>query len=144
MQGFQVKFEPLFDGLLRLSALNVLTAVALMAAILLVTSEAHATCGDYLSEHGMLSHFASHDSHEMGPLDGIPRHLPCHGPSCRRQAPVELPPSVPVISLDAQDRWVWVAHSGVPAVELSSLFADSDETMILPMIANRLDRPPRI
>ncbi len=73
----------------------------------------------------------------------FPDRRPCHGPSCQ-QSPLQLPPSTPFVSVDPQDRWGWMATIVVQAPEPTSFLAIATELVQFPMIAFRLDRPPKV
>ena len=76
------------------------------------------------------------------PVTGqIPKRTPCHGPFCQ-QGPVQHPLSTPVVSIEPQDRWGWMAAIAVATPERVSFLARRGESVTLPMIAFRLDRPP--
>lgn len=113
----------------------------------MAASQAHATCGDYLSHHG-LSH---HDEVAFGhsnmpggtePANETPRRKPCNGPSCHR-APLQSPAPVPVVTFPAQDRWVLLATGDLNRGDQKCFLVQIDEPVALPMIAFRLDRPPK-
>lgn len=116
----------------------ILCVFALTASLCFVASEASASCGDYLSHHGMILE----DSNGSAPLLEKPGRCPCHGASCR-QSPAQQPVPTPIVSLERQDRYVWTTGADVPAPSLSSSLALSDELVCVPMIAFRLDRPPK-
>ena len=136
-----------------------------MSSLLLVvgmflfsSSRAEATCGDYLS-HGSI-HSADHlmgrgefneekrtrlDDGLLGdsPLQQVPQRVPCHGPHCQ-QGPANLPLPTPVVSIEPVDRWGWMGTVSVPVLDRISFLAHLCEPVALPMIAFRLDRPPKI
>lgn len=106
-------------------------------------SKASATCGDYLSHHHVADERAASDpvgSDSEAPQ--IPHRLPCRGPSCQR-GPVELPLSTPIVSIEFQDHWVWFASLAIHAPQQISYLVHPAESVVLPRVAFRLDRPPK-
>jgi hypothetical protein len=69
--------------------------------------------------------------------------LPCNGPNCRR-GQGSLPPVVPVVVFEQQDRMNSVSTVFVTGPEESSVLSRLDVHVALPMIAFRLDRPPKV
>ena len=113
------------------------------------SSKANATCGDYLSHHHVLSQHHVVDERAVADPGGndsaapqIPHRLPCRGPSCQR-GPVELPLSTPIVSIEFQDHWVWFASLLIHAPQQASYRVHPVESVVLPRIAFRLDRPPK-
>ena len=155
MQRSHTSFEPLFNRRNRRLPLCVLTFVAVFGLFSLTPSRVEATCGDYLLHGQMMSHADMLD-HELAALDRgqsdakgvvpfnkVPHRKPCHGPSCQQQ-PLQNPLPTPVISVEPQDRWGWMADVLIPAPTLFSLMAHPSEPVVLPTIAYRLDRPPKV
>ncbi len=113
------------------------------------SSKANATCGDYLLHNHVLSQHHFVDERAVADSVGkdstgpqIPHRLPCRGPSCQR-GPVELPLSTPVVSIEFQDHWVWFARLLIHAPQQASYRVHPVESVVLPRIAFRLDRPPK-
>lgn len=131
----------------RRSRVFVWIALFALGIVAFGTSKAEATCGDYLSHHGYASHrgMVDHQRSLPGehPMEGHPARTPCHGPSCQ-QGPMQAPLSPPVISLETQDRWGWMASVVIPVLDPDSFLSQFNESSALPMIAYRLDRPPKV
>lgn len=143
LPSFHASTESTFVRPQRRLSLSVLTLAALCGFLTLSASKAQATCGDYLSPHAMADHATSPLNKTADSLPAMPLHKPCHGASCH-QAPAQAPPTAPSVSFEQQDRWGWVSNVNLtPILEVSAL-AQSSEPFMSPMIAFRLDRPPRI
>ena len=142
LPSFRTRFEQANSRHYRRLPLFVWTLVSVFGFMLLGASKAEATCGDYLAHHGMDqdSHFGMTD--DGHPAGTIPLRAPCHGPSCQR-GPVQIPLSTPVVSLEPQDRWGGIANVEVPMLDQTSFLTQFSEPVCLPMIAFRLDRPPK-
>jgi len=115
--------------------LTVSILVAAFGLVALSASTAEATCGDYLDHQGMADHDQSHMPNDQ-------HRTPCHGPTCQK-GPVHPPLPTPVVSVEPQDRWGWTANVVLPTLEQSSSLVHLCEPVVLPMIAFRLDRPPK-
>ena len=146
MQRFHNNYEPGEHRRNRRFQLVLLSLSAVFSLLIFDVSRADASCGDYLSHgresqgeamsHDELPTTANHSS------EHAPHRRPCHGPSCQ-QAPLQAPLSVPVVQVNPQDRWGWVASIVLLAPEYISSLAFSSEPANVPMIAFRLDRPPK-
>ena len=77
------------------------------------------------------------------PFSKPPKRQPCHGPHCQ-QRPLQNPLPSPVITVEPQDRWGWMADVMISAPTLIGLMAHPSEHVVLPTIAYRLDRPPKV
>ena len=155
MQRFHTSLELADDRRNRRLPLYVLSFVAVFLLSAITPTRVEATCGDYLSHGHMMSHAempgrdvemlagSPSDSTEAIPFSKVPRRKPCHGPSCQ-QRPLQNPLPVPVISIEPQDRWGWMADVMIPAPTPISLMAHLSEPVVLPTIAYRLDRPPKV
>lgn len=143
LPSFRASNEPMSVRPKRRLSLSVWTLAALCGFITLGASKVEATCGDYLSPHAMADQTTSPLSKTVDSLPGMPRHKPCHGASCG-QAPAQAPPAAPAVSFEQQDRWGWVATLSLSSVSESSFMAQCSEPFVSPMVAFRLDRPPRI
>ncbi len=113
-----------------------------MAIIAMTASRAEATCGDYLSHSAMVDHNAVSIPGDLRPMKEPLSRMPCHGPSCQK-APSHLPASTPVVSLETQDRWGWMALIVIAPVEQTNRLSRTNDLVSFPMIAFRLDRPPK-
>ena len=155
MQRFHTSFEPLINRQNRRLPLYVLPLFAVFGLFSLNPSRAQATCGDYLAHGQMMAH-SDMLTHDLGmkeqsrsegfdqfPFGKVPHRTPCHGPTCQ-QRPLQNPLPSPVISVEPQDRWGWMADVMIPAPTLVSLMAHLSEPVVLPTIAYRLDRPPKV
>lgn len=155
LQRFHASFEPLFHRRNRRLSLRVLSFIAVFGLFSLTSARVEATCGDYLLHGHMMSH-SDMLGHDLGAIDraqsnptGVvpfsrgPLRKPCHGPSCQ-QRPVQNPLPVPVITVEPQDRWGWMADVMIPAPTILSLMGHPSESVVLPAIAYRLDRPPKV
>ena len=114
---------------------------------LLGVSRAEATCGDYLS-HGQGRVHNGVPLHHKLVLGGsesedqTPARAPCHGPSCGK-APVQAPPTIPLVTAEQDDRCLWISTIGTLADGQASFFACPSDAIGLPSISARLDRPPK-
>ena len=154
LQRFHTSFEPLINRRNRRLLLCVLSLFAVFGLFSLSPSRVEATCGDYLAHGHMMAHsdMLGHDSGMMDrsqsnsndavPFGKVPYRKPCQGPSCQ-QRPLQNPLPSPVISVEPQDRWGWMADIMIPAPTLVSLMPHRSEPVVLPTIAYRLDRPPK-
>ena len=149
-------------------ALSLLVIAVVLGFLAIGGSPANATCGDYLSQHAIQSQHAMQSRQAMQ-TDGdhgvgrstvprgllnlvssrkilfgerLPLRIPCHGPSCQ-QGPVSLPLSTPIDSVETQDRWGWTAIVSIASLEQTSSLAPIEAPVALPMIAFRIDRPPK-
>ena len=163
MQRSHTSFEPRFNRRNRRLPLYVLSFVAVFGLFSLTANRVEATCGDYLLHGHMMSHSGMLDHHqdqdrdrEFGTMDRgqsdpigvvpfrkVPHRKPCHGPSCQKR-PLQNPLPAPVITVEPQDRWGWMADVMIPAPTILSLMAHPSEHVVLPTIAYRLDRPPKV
>ncbi len=155
MQRFHTNFEQPVNRRIRRLPLFVLAFFAVFGLYALTPSRVEATCGDYLSHGHMMSHsdMLGHDLSTMGrsqsenpegvPFSKVPKQKPCHGPYCQ-QRPIQNPLPSPVITAEPQDRWGWMADVMISAPTLVSLMAHPSEPVVLPTIAYRLDRPPKV
>lgn len=148
LQSLHTRFERTESRRSRRAPLYVLFLVAGLGFLASTATRAEATCGDYLAHHdqtnyGLITLPAGMQLTTQIPSTPIPNRLPCHGPSCRK-GPIELPLSTPVVSLETQDRWGWTACATLPALEQTSFLSRAIEPLCLPMIAFRLDRPPKV
>ena len=155
MQRSHTSFEPRFNRRNRRLPLYVLSFVAVFGLFSLTANRVEATCGDYLL-HGQVMSHSDMLEHDLGTMDRghsdpigvvpfskVPHRKPCHGPSCQ-QRPLQNPLPAPIISVEPQDRWGWMADVIIPAPTLFSLMAHPSEPVVLPTIAYRLDRPPKV
>ncbi len=132
-----------------------LSFVAVLGLFSVTATRVEATCGDYLLHGHMMSHsdMVDHDLGKMNrgesdptgsvPFSKAPHRKPCHGPSCQQRSH-QNPLPAPVITVEPQDRWGWMADIMIPAPTLLSLMAHPSESVVLPTIAYRLDRPPKV
>ena len=131
---------------IRLSRRNsaaLLPLFVFLAFLGLGSSKANATCGDYLSHHHVVDERSvDNPVGKDSAAPQVPHRLPCRGPSCQR-GPVELPLSTPIVSIEFQDHWVWFASLLIHTPQQASYMAHSVESVVLPRIAFRLDRPPK-
>jgi hypothetical protein len=145
LQQLRIHIEPVESRRIRRLPLFVWIPLLAVAVVVFSASRVEATCGDYLSHHGMAGRgMAGHDQTmpDGDPAEGLPYRTPCHGPSCQ-QAPLQAPVSPPVVSLETQERWGWMASVEFPTLDQSSFLTRINESLALPMIAYRLDRPPK-
>ena len=138
--------EPLSDRPIRRFRLSVLALAAVFGLFSFGASRVEASCGDYLrhrtaSHDGMTKHDHSSESHNRS-NQSRPDRRPCQGPTCQ-QAPVEAPVPPPITSVEPQDRWGWVTRFALAAPEPTSSLTVGPESVQLPLIAFRLDRPPK-
>ena len=134
-----------------------LTLAVGLVSLLLTASRVEATCGDYFAHGSAMGddHLMTFDrfSHlrvtkrvsDVHNTNGEPRphRLPCHGLSCQ-QAPMPLPVAPLVVSFEPKDWWVCTASVEDSSADQASFLLASSETLLLPMIAFRLDRPPKV
>jgi hypothetical protein len=77
--------------------------LAIIAAMVLGPSLAHASCGDYLVHRDAAPMTATHSTEQSDPATDAPEQ-PCHGPQCQRSQPeAPVAPSVP--SRPVEDFW---------------------------------------
>lgn len=146
LSRLHTKIEPAMNCRNRRFGRFVLLMSAAFGLITLSNSRADASCGDYL-KHGTALHdrlvqharlpMSNNESGERGPRRGR-----CHGPFCQ-QAPVQAPLQAPVVSVDSNDRWGWIASIVLPTPAPLSRLAVLSEPVKPSMIAFRLDRPPK-
>lgn len=120
-----------------------------IAALLTGNSSAEATCGDYL--HGQMS---NHDSAATGiaaayDLDPAKFQItadrsscPCKGIACKR-GPTKSPLPTSVIQFEHKDQWMEGALLKLTLNLQSPQYPRRSELFQPPMIAYRLDRPPK-
>ena len=140
MHRFSSRFEPVENRRMPRFVLSLWSFAAIIGFVALSPSKVEATCGDYLSHHGM-----AHDQIALPggePTENVPFRSPCHGPSCQ-QGPLHHPLSTPVVSAEPQDRWGWMAVVTVSIPERISFLAHLCESLALPMFTFRLERPPK-
>ena len=145
----RTRFELCQSRRIRRIALVFCSFVAVLGLLSFNPSCVEATCGDYLT-HGQ-DHSGLNTLNNLFESVQVDNRLPgknsdrrpCHGPSCQ-QGPLEHPFSTPVVSVEFQDRWWWTSNSAVQSPETASFLAPLSEPMVLPMVAYRLDRPPKI
>lgn len=123
----------------------VVTCGVVIAAFSLGASTAEATCGDYLTGD-MASHDGSHRDSSNAVEEKITTDqpaCPCRGLTCKR-APGKSPLPNSGFQLDQKDQGLAGLMINLPMLHQSSQFDRSTELVALPMIAFRLDRPPRV
>ena len=134
-----------------------LTLAVGLVSLALSASRAEATCGDYFAHGSAMGddHLMTFDrfSHlrvtkRVGAVHNTngepqPHRHPCRGLSCH-QAPMPLPVAPLVVSFESQDWWVCTASVEDSSADQASFLIASHETFLLPMIAFRLDRPPKV
>ena len=143
LRQVHARFEPSVqrpDRRLRVSMYFVLLNFAYFT--LAGGSRADASCGDYLGHHDMTVAVQSGDPLSPIHRGSIPPQLPCRGPHCR-QAPDHPPMPAPNVSFEVQDHWVWTRITQLRPLDATSFLAHLKDPTPLPMIAFRLDRPPR-
>lgn len=145
MPSFAVHSESIEGRQCRRFALNVWMVLAVAGAVLVMETESRATCGDYLTSHGKIGpRWEGSVEHSVPPISShgaIPHRSPCRGPSCQ-QGPMEAP-SPSVVSLQIQDEWISIVRFVDQRGALLGLLMSRDESLILPLIAFRLERPPK-
>ena len=147
MQNFDTSFERITHFRPRWVSLSVLRLVALLGFFALSASRVEAACGDYLSHQARFGHqwggFDQVERPERGePAESRSRGVPCRGRSCR-QGPMQLPLSLPLVTIEPQDRWGWTPSLVIPTSDRVSFLVQPAERVVLPKIAFRLDRPPK-
>ena len=146
MQKTLASYEQVAIRLFRRNSAGLLALVTFLTCLMLGPSKANATCGDYLahhSHHQVVDHWALENPVERDSITPqVPNRLPCRGPSCQR-GPVELPLSTPIVAVDLQDHWVWFESCLINAPQQFSYMFHANESVVLPRIAFRLDRPPK-
>lgn len=138
------------------NAVSLLAVAALLATLAIATSEARASCGDYVHVAGEMTSHASlaHDEHrpiglhqsqhraKPGPYSPAPLTPSCQGPNCRRQLP-RPDNSVPPVSSPNAPQWACC----LSAVERSDAgFADRARELSLHPLTGHwsdIERPPR-
>jgi hypothetical protein len=150
LQQLHTRFEPIQNRQARRLALVVCSFVAGLGLFSFNPSRVEATCGDYLAHGQNHAQFSLIEEGLIGPgmvddhpMGQVPRRVPCHGPTCQ-QAPIQHPLSIPIVNFESQDRWWWTASNSMSSPEQVSFLAPVSEPVVLPMIAFRLDRPPKI
>ena len=142
MQRLNTQFEQQGSRLARRCVVALFSG-AFLAFLSWGPRDASASCGDYLSHSHMMSHgVLPPGSGRAAPMDTSGHRRPCHGPSCQ-QSPMGLPFSTPSIPVETHDRWLLLVPAFEPATQELTSLARFDEPVTLPMIAFRLDRPPK-
>ncbi len=124
--------------------------LSVLLATFAMTQSTFASCGDYLHSRNT----ASSDSGLAGqknaaPVDMLfqnetqsPRHVPCHGPECKR-GPMPFAPVIPVrISTDHQERCFLELTGFRTRDELSSALVLEDALLPPNAPSRRIDYPP--
>ncbi len=147
MRQFHTSFEPIQNRRVRRWRFAVCSLVAVIGLFSINPTRATAACGDYLSHGshqnslGLVGHLKSDaDDHPL--TSQVPKRTPCNGPFCQ-QGPIQHPLSAPVVSIQPHDRWGWIAAVAAAQPEHVSFLERVCESVTLPMIAFRLDRPPK-
>ena len=109
-------------------------------------SAVHASCGDYLAEHGMPSH--QHDL-PIGPAEidqsgANPKQplQPCSGPLCRQREELPIGPSTPVVVPSASDM-VLVAVTNLKAEVHCFELHLCGRTILQETVIGRVFKPPK-
>lgn len=105
-------------------------------------------CGDYLDQgHSQLVQLSMEigilDASDPIPPGDLPPEGACHGPYCQRN-PDQYPLSTPLDSLDRLDRCIWMERIILSATLQSSILICRNEVFIMPEIASRMERPPKL
>lgn len=128
----------------------IFVALVVCAALGMATTDARASCGDYLlgGHEGLMLHGDAAVPHtaaaEQSDSAKWPRRGPCRGPGCR-QAPSPLgPPSAPLSTQLDQERCVWLDGDEVVPSNTRSDCIAAEAPHPSPGAPLRIDRPPRL
>ena len=148
MHGISARFESIRNRRSRRFVLSVWLIISGIALSVSQPARVEGSCGDYLA-HGELMSLHEYtrngepDADTSFPLQNSSGRIPCHGPFCQ-QGPAPSPLSTPVVSIEPHDRWGWMANIIVSAPTRFAFLTLEREQITSPMIAYRLDRPPKV